>query len=216
VTLLETFPGDLPPWMRKLAEAAAGVRAEELSRFLPPEDGGRLSAVLMLFGQGPAGPDVLLIERSHTLASHAGQPAFPGGAVDDGDASPIAAALREAEEETGLDPTGVDVLTTLPALFLPVSDFVVHPVLAWWRQPSAVAPNDPGEVAAVVRVPVADLVNPENRLRVRHSSGYIGPAFDVSGLLVWGFTAGLLDRLLDLGGWTREWDPRRVRDLPHL
>jgi 8-oxo-dGTP pyrophosphatase MutT (NUDIX family) len=200
--------------MGRLAEAAASVRPEELSRFLPPPDGGRPSAVLMLFGEGPSGPDVLLIERSHTLASHAGQPAFPGGAVDPEDASPVAAALREAEEETGLDPSGVDVLATLPALFLPVSDFVVHPVLAWWRQPCAVAPTDPAEVAAVVRVPVADLADPANRFRVRHPSGHVGPAFEVGGLLVWGFTAGLLDRLLDLGGWTQAWDANRFREVP--
>jgi 8-oxo-dGTP pyrophosphatase MutT (NUDIX family) len=200
--------------MRRLGDAAAAVRAEDLSRYLPPDDGGRPSAVLMLFGEGPSGPDVLLIERSHTLASHAGQPAFPGGAVDPDDESPIAAALREAEEETGLDPAGVEVLTTLPALFLPVSDFVVHPVLAWWREPCAVAPTDPAEVAAVVRVPVADLAHPANRFRVRHPSGHVGPAFEVGGLLVWGFTAGLLDRLLDLGGWTRAWDANRFRELP--
>ncbi len=168
----------------------------------------------MLFGEGPSGPDVLLIERSHTMASHAGQPAFPGGAVDPGDDGPVAAALREAREETGLDPHGIDVVAQLPALFVPVSDFVVHPVLGWWREPSPVAATDPAEVAAVVRVPVAELADPANRLRVRHLSGFTGPAFDVAGLLVWGFTAGLLDRLLALGGWAVPWDTGRLHELP--
>ena len=66
------------------------------SRFRPPPEGGRQSAVLMLFGDGPEGPELLFIERAWTLRSHAGQPAFPGGALDPEDEGPVAAALREA------------------------------------------------------------------------------------------------------------------------
>lgn len=168
----------------------------------------------MLFGESEGGPDLLLIERSATLRSHAGQPAFPGGALDPSDDGPVAAALREAGEETGLDPAGVDVLATLPALAVPPSGYVTVPVLAWWREPTAVAPVDLGEVAAVVRVPLAELVEPVNRVVVRHPSGHLGPAFEVGGLLVWGFTAGLIDRLLALGGWERPWRPAPVRNLP--
>ena len=144
------------------------MRPEQLSRFLPPEEGGRESAVLVLFGEGPDGPDLLLIQRATTVSSHPGQPAFPGGAVDDTDADVVAAALREAEEETGLDPSGVDVFATLPALWLPPSGFVVTPVLGWWRAPSPVGVVDPGEVESVVRVPVAELLDPANRVSVRH------------------------------------------------
>ncbi len=68
-------------------------------------------------------------------------------------------------------------------------------------------------MAAVVRVPIAELVDPANRLQVRHPSGWIGPAFEVADLLVWGFTAGLLDKLLQLGGWEQPWDTRRSRTL---
>jgi 8-oxo-dGTP pyrophosphatase MutT (NUDIX family) len=203
----------LPGWLQTLADALPHVRAEELSRFLPPETGGRHSAVLILFGEGAEGPDVLFIERAATLRSHAGQPAFPGGAQDDEDASPVAAALREAEEEVGLDPSGVEVIGTLPNLWLPPSGFVVTPVIAWWRDPHDVHVVDEAEVAAVARVPLAELVHPENRLRVTHPGGWVGPAFDVRGMLVWGFTAGLTDRLLALGGWEQPWDTSRVREL---
>ena len=203
----------LPEWLRPVDEVARGVLPEQLSRYLPPPEGGRPSAVLLLFGEGPDGPDILLIERSATLSSHAGQPAFPGGVVDDDDADVMACALREAQEETGLDPAGVEVFGGLPALFLPPSGFVVHPVLGWWRDPSPVGVVDPGEVARVVRVPIAELMEPENRCSVRHPSGFVGPGFAVRDLLVWGFTAGLLSRLFALVGWEQPWDETVVRDL---
>ncbi|MCI0686478.1 MAG: CoA pyrophosphatase [Sporichthyaceae bacterium] len=206
--------GSLPEWLQPLADLAGQIEPAELSRFLPPEDGGRPSAVLLLFGEGPVGPDLLLIERAHDMRSHAGQPAFPGGSLDPGDAGPEAAALREAWEETGLDPAGVDVFATLPEIWLPPSGYVVTPVLAWWRKPSPVSVVDPAEVASVHRVPLAELLDPANRFRVRHRSGYVGAAFGVRGLLVWGFTALLIDRLFQKVGWERPWDTSRVEDLP--
>jgi 8-oxo-dGTP pyrophosphatase MutT (NUDIX family) len=203
----------IPDWLTTLADAVPHVQPEQLSRFLPPAEGGRHSAVLVLFGEGPAGPDLLFIERAVTLRSHAGQPAFPGGAQDAADDDAVAAALREAREEVGLDPAGVEVLGTLPDLWLPPSGFVVTPVIAWWRDPHEVGVVDTAEVAAVARVPIAELVDPANRLRVTHPSGWIGPAFEVRDMLVWGFTAGLTDRLLALGGWEVPWDPERIREL---
>jgi 8-oxo-dGTP pyrophosphatase MutT (NUDIX family) len=206
----------LPAWWAPLAEAARGVRAEDLTRLTPPDEGGRASAVLILLGETPDdGPDVLLIERAHTMRQHAGQPAFPGGALDPDDDGPAAAAVREAVEETGVDPGGVVVVAELPDLWLPPTGFVVTPVLAWWRDPSPVAAMDPAEVARVLRVPLRRLADPANRFSVRHPSGYVGPAFGVEGLVVWGFTAGLLDRLLAFTGFSLPWDRDDVRPL-HL
>ncbi|WP_320774787.1 CoA pyrophosphatase [Streptomyces sp. CRN 30] len=236
----------LPGWLEPVARAVETVRPDELSRFLPPEDGGgRQSAVLILFGAGKGagegagggvgdragdgtgdgrpeddeqaggrGPELLLMERAGTLRSHAGQPAFPGGALDpeDGDPlgdGPLRAALREAEEETGLDPAGVQLFGVLPKLYIPVSGFVVTPVLAWWREPSPVGVVDPGETARVFTVPVADLADPANRATAVHPMGHQGPAFLVESALVWGFTAGIIDRLLHFAGWERPWDHTR-------
>lgn len=205
----------VPDWLTPLAAAVSDVDAGMFLRGgLEPPDDARRSAVLVLFGEGPSGPDVLLIERSAHLRSHAGQPAFPGGGIDDTDDGPVDAALREAAEETGLDPAGVEVVAVLPDLWIPPSGNVVTPVLAWWREPSDVTAADANEVAAVARVPVTDLTDPSNRFQVRHPSGLVGPAFDVAGMLVWGFTAGVLSRLLSLAGWERPWDEGRVVDLP--
>ena len=203
----------VPGWLRDLADAASKMEINPLAQ--PPAQGGRASAVLVLFAPGPQknNPDLLFIQRSADLRLHAGQPAFPGGAIDAADDGPVAAALREAKEEVGVDPDGVDVVGTLPALFIPRTGFRVVPVLAWWREPHAVAPVDAAEVAAVERISVSELADPETRVTVRGPAGYLGPAFRVKGMLIWGFTAVLVDRLLALAGWERPWDTAKVIDL---
>ena len=184
----------------------------------------RPAAVLILFGvlddrpadfsadAVPADVDVLLIERAATLNDHPGQVAFPGGSVDKTDPTVVDAALREAQEETGLDPAGVRVLGALPPIGLPFSNFLVTPVLGWWDKPTPVDVVDYGESAAVFRVPVADLLNPENRrTAVMPGQGRAGhtPAFLVNGVLVWGFTGIILSAVLDELGWTQPWDETR-------
>lgn len=183
----------------------------------------RPAAVLVLLGENqphgtssPEGLDVLLVERAATLTHHPGQIAFPGGRLDAEDRGPVDAAVRETVEETGLDPSGVDVVGTLGGLSLPVSNHLVTPVLAWWARPSPVGVVDTRESAAVFRVAVGDLLDPENRrlARVRRGGRSLdSPAFLVEGHLVWGFTGIVLDRVLDGLGWTRPWEPR-VLDAP--
>lgn len=205
----------LPDWLRPVAAVCARVTARDLSSFVaPPGSTPRRASVLVLFGGGPIGRHVLLLERAHDMRSHAGQVAFPGGAQDQTDSDEVAAALREATEETGLDPTGVTVVGVLPSLWLPPSHFTVTPVVAWWHRPSKVYAVDPAETASVHRIPLVDLLDPANRVSVRHPSGFVGPAFFVGDLAVWGFTAGVLSRLFALVGWEIPWDDAVLVDLP--
>ena len=201
---------------------AAAARADEWTPRLPmPVDDVWPASVLILFGRLDSIParaddetvsadlDVLLQRRSATLSSHPGQVSFPGGGYEEQDADAVATALREAQEETGLDPQGVEVLASLPEIPLAVSSFLVTPVLAWWREPSRVAAVEHAETVEVFRVPVAQLVDPAHRFTAvlrRDGHTYRGPAFDVDGTIVWGFTAGILDALFQATGWAQPWD----------
>jgi 8-oxo-dGTP pyrophosphatase MutT (NUDIX family) len=205
-------PDGVPGWLAQLARAAEQMDVPPGLR--PPPSGGRHSAILILFGDGAQGPDLLLVQRSNTLRRHAGQPAFPGGVIDDDDNGAVGAALREAGEEAGVDPAGVAVVSVLPDLFISRTGYRVSPVLAWWRQPGPVAPGDPAEIASVARLSVATLADPAARLMIRYPNSTGGPAFQAGGMLIWGFTAFVLDRLLALGGWEKPWDSARVVSLP--
>jgi 8-oxo-dGTP pyrophosphatase MutT (NUDIX family) len=189
---------------------------------LPPMD--RRAAVLILFGELDTVPDadagllrnvdLLLLRRAATLRSHPGQVAFPGGRLEPGE-TPVEAALREAVEETGLDPTGVEVLGALPEIPAPASRHLVTPVIGWWTRVSEVAAVDHAETVDVFRVPVADLLDPANRVTAvveRVGRTFESPGFEVAGTLVWGFTGKLLDWVLTELGWTQDWD--RARRLP--
>lgn len=217
------------------AAAGSGTRVFPPLPGLAPGQDARAAAVLMLFGvldeipadrpaREPAVTsdlDVLLLSRAATLRSHPGQVALPGGRVDPGDAGAVAAALREANEETGLDPSGVDVLGALDAVPLTYSQHVVTPVLAWWRHPSPVGVVDEAESADVFRAPVADLLAPANRgvtVIRRDGQEWRGPGFVLDTArgqrIVWGFTGMLLDSVFDRLGWTERWDRSREIPLP--
>ncbi|AIY02658.1 NUDIX hydrolase [Arthrobacter sp. PAMC 25486] len=225
---------DLAALAGKAADTAAlpeSMRLGRASLWQLPMDGAtaRKAAVLLLFGAlddvpaasakplASADLDILLIERAATLNDHPGQVAFPGGGVDPGDSSIEAAALREAEEETGLDPHGVEVLGVLPEVPLPVSNFMVTPVVGWWTRQTPVDVVDYGESAQVFRVPVRDLLDPENRytaVLARDGHSYRGPAFVVNDVVVWGFTAGILHYVFQELGWAVPWDEQREIPAP--
>lgn len=219
----------LPDWLTRLAGGLADPDATGRIVATRPGRNGRSAAVLVAISGDADGHDrrVLLIERAHTLRHHPGQLAFPGGAVDPGDRDSAHTALREGTEEVGLDPTGVQVLGALPASHVAVSGFDVTAVVGWWHTPGTVGVSDPAEVAQVMVVELDHLLDPANRVRVRHPRGYIGPAFwlpvgdpaddadaDVEPLLLWGLSAHLLDGIIELAGWSRPWDRDRKVEIP--
>ena len=214
----------IPEWLAPVARATEEITVHQLTRFMPPEGSdARRGAVLMLFadraGEGHAGDgrgELLLTERAHHMRSHPGQVSFPGGTIDPGE-SPVEAALREAEEEIGLDPGQIAVFGELPELWLPPSNFAVTPILGYWRERGDVRVVSADEVHAIHHLAIEDLLDPESRISVRHPSGWTGPAFLIGperDVILWGFTAGIVARVFDFVGWSRAWDTTRVRDLP--
>lgn len=216
--------GVTPAWLSPLVDRATDGPLPGLLNGRPVIDGARSSAVLILLSDGvgsspepgaaggPGDPDVLITLRASTLSAHGGQPAFPGGRTEPGEDA-VTTALREAQEETGLDPDDVTPLVQLQDLYLDFSGHLVQPVLGYWHAPGPVGPVDPAETEAVVRVPIRRLVDPANRGRIRLSGGHLGAAFEIDDLVIWGFTGILLDAVLELGGWNVPWKPGRDLQL---
>ncbi len=231
-------PDAAPSWLKPLVDNAHAVK-KAYRRRVPAEllavvtaanakaaltGSGRDAAVLVLFsgpqdsptGGLPDDADLLLTVRASTLRHHAGQAAFPGGAADPGDEGPIYTALREANEETGIDTDRLAPLATLEKMFIPPSGFHVVPVLAYSTDPGPVAVVDESETAIVARVPVRAFINPENRLMVyrkQNTRRLAGPAFLLNDMLVWGFTGQVISAILDVAGWAQPWNTDDVREL---
>lgn len=208
----------VPDWLTPAIEASRTITADRITTFTVPEgSGARESAVLMLFGEGAAGPDLVLTERSHTMRSHPGQVSFPGGSLDAGE-TPDQAALREAEEEAGIDPGSVEIVGHLPQLWLPPSNFAVTPVIGWWDDPDDLVPASVDEVHAIYRVPISELADPAHRITVtsprrgwRTPGFMIGPDKDV---ILWGFTGGVVERFLSYVGWIEPVPDAREVEIP--
>jgi 8-oxo-dGTP pyrophosphatase MutT (NUDIX family) len=213
----DTHAATVPGWLGRLRASLTSTEDDPVwarRQDIPAGRTTREAGVLILFDQDEQGPSLLFIERAATLRSHPGQIAFPGGGADPQDADIAATALREANEEVGLDPAGVEVLGELPTITVPVSGFRVTPTVGWWRERSEIGVRDPAEVAAVRQIPIADLADPDHRYAMLHPRGPGGPGFLIDDLMIWGMTGYLVDNVLTRGGWQRPWEENRTMQVP--
>lgn len=152
----------LPRALHPLTQPPSGPgwNHAELADLLPPAQPLRPAAVLVALIERADGPRVLLTRRTEALRHHAGQISFPGGCIEADDVDPVAAALREAEEEVGLGAAQSSPVGYLDP-FVTITGFHVYPVVA--RVSGAYMPRlDPGEVAEVFEVPLDFLLDPDN------------------------------------------------------
>jgi 8-oxo-dGTP pyrophosphatase MutT (NUDIX family) len=166
-------------------------RFQRLQRHFPPDPVA--AAVLVALVDRPEGLTVLLTERASQLTKHAAQISFPGGRLEDSDAGAAGAALREAQEEIGLDPARVRVFGYLPD-HLVFSGFRVTPVLSLVTPPFDLVPN-PAEVADVFEVPISHVFDASNhKARLRRVGDEDMLLYDIpwQGQNIWGATAGML------------------------
>jgi 8-oxo-dGTP pyrophosphatase MutT (NUDIX family) len=183
------------------AAAAAGqLRGDhQLSGHPAPTEGLRPAAVLVPIIIRPEGLTVLLTQRASNLSSHAGQVSFPGGGVEEKDSDAAAAALREAQEEVGLDPAKVELIGRLDT-YVTSTRYVVTPVVGLIRAPVDLVP-DPLEVAEIFEVPLAFIIDSRNH--ERHSREYKGQlrgyyVLPYAHRQIWGATAGMLVNLAEV------------------
>lgn len=195
-----------PDFLRPLAERArrGEVLVERGPGPVPPDIGERpvrRSAVLIhVAGTGLEDARLVLEERGHRLRSQPGQFALPGGGRDPGDRDDVHTALREAQEETGLDPADVTVLGAFAPIPMPWRHQKVTPVLSWSPAVPSLGEGSRFEVERLVWAPLTgpgSLTDPTRRLHGVLRGHGVGPAFDLpEDAFVWGFTATILEKVL--------------------
>ena len=209
--MVGTLRGD---WQRAVAEALAAAKRPIVAsdRFTPRLVGSPLdprmrdafpparvaSALLLLYPGEGREPTIPLTRRRDDLTSHAGEVSLPGGAVDPTDASREATALREAQEEIGLDPSAVEIVGTLDDIWIPASNFELRPVVATASARPLLRPAE-SEVAAILELPLARILSDdivaEEEIAVR--GGLLRAAvYRFSGERIWGATARILAMLV--------------------
>ena len=195
LSALRSFPALLAALDERIAGRVPG-------EWVPPHAAGRImrtSAVLVALHDSDHGPSVVLTRRTERMSSHKGEMSFPGGRVEEGE-TVVQAALREAQEETALDPGIVTPVGFLDSLGTVVSSSAIHPVVATLSAFPVLVPHD-AEVERIVHVPLTELADAGTHRRehwVRGGTETEIHFFEIEDDTVWGATGRMLHQLIDL------------------
>jgi 8-oxo-dGTP pyrophosphatase MutT (NUDIX family) len=201
-TLRERLSGPLPGTEAQFRMAFAR-RAEELRQNPAPPSGAKVACVLNLLHRHEGQWRTVLIQRTENPRDrHSGQVSFPGGRYEESDGDLVNVALREAHEEVGVSPLEVEVLGRLTELYIPVSNFVVHPFVGVLLGRPDFRPQ-PGEVQTILTPALDTFAGQQNRkmtdLTINQGVTLKSvPYFDVDGRVVWGATAMILSEFMEL------------------
>jgi 8-oxo-dGTP pyrophosphatase MutT (NUDIX family) len=191
--------GALPGKEAQLLMAPQPIDPRRIAAKVPEDH--RKSGVLLLFYPDASTIYFPLIKRPQYPGAHSGQVALPGGKVEDGDPDVIFTALREAEEEIGIDAGKVEVIGSLTELYIPVSNFLVSPIVGFLDHKPTFIPEQ-REVARIIPTALNHLVQPDIVKLTPISLGegkYLEtPYFDIAGEVVWGATAMILSELIQV------------------
>lgn len=197
----QALANPLPGKPAQFAMAHAG-RLRELDQIPAPAADARIASVINLLHHSEGMLRTVLIVRSvNPRDRHSGQVSFPGGSVEPDDTSLAHAALREAEEEIGIASAKIELLGRLTDLYIPVSNFWVHPFVGAIREPSPDFRPQPGEVECILTPPLAWFADPARRL-VRDVPIGQGvrlkdvPVFELEDQVVWGATAMIMNEFV--------------------
>ena len=158
------------------------------------------AGVLLLLHERPSGPYIIFQKRTDSVRDHKGQVSFPGGAMDPGDPTTLHTALRETNEEIGVDPAHVEVLGQLDDM-VTISNFLVTPYVGWLDRYPYAWRFSPHEVAYLLEVPLQHLLDPRNLIpdrRLINGREYTFQSYQFGDDLIWGATARMLCNFLDI------------------
>lgn len=216
-------PDEVPDFLADLArraEKGEDVLLERIGDLEPGSDPRHGAVLVLIAGSSPQDAAIALEERGHSLRSQPGQFALPGGRRDPGDRDDVHTALREAREEIGLDEQQVRLLGPFAPIPMPWRDLSIRPVLAWAPRRPPVGVVDPVEVERVLWAPLVgpgSLTHRDHRVRAVLDGREFGTAHELpDDVFVWGFTAMILEAVLDGLDLPPRAEVDRRREVPSL
>lgn len=192
--LKDELKKDLP------GEKAHIKMAPAIRNYYKPTNKARKAGVLILLFPKNNELHIAFIQRTEYNGPHSGQISFPGGKYELIDKNIIDTALRESQEEIGINPNLVDIFGKLSPLHIPISNFIVNPIIGMYKT-TPIFKIDPKEVKKIIEIKLKDLINPKNCTTKEFKYGdlsFSAPIYNPDNTIIWGATAMMLSEFIEI------------------